>query len=90
VGFRKKKRAFLVVLFEHQSGLDRWMAFRLLRYMVGIWREPSREEPGRTGLSPILPQVFHQGQRRWKGSLRFASLLDVRPRSKGSCRPRPG
>ena len=73
----KEKEVFLYCLFEHQSEPDRWMAFRLLRYMVRIWEEELRCEPDRLRLSPILPIVLHQGERTWKVANRFRELVEV-------------
>jgi len=33
------RRAYVYLLIEHQSSSDRLMAFRMLEYMVAIWRQ---------------------------------------------------
>ena len=73
----KSGKVSLYCLFEHQSEPDRWMAFRILRYMVRIWEAQLHAEPHRRTLSPILPIVLHQSKRRWKVSVSFSSLLEV-------------
>jgi predicted transposase/invertase (TIGR01784 family) len=73
----KEKEVFLYCLFEHQSSPDRWMAFRLLRYMVRIWEKELKRGPRRTVLPPILPLVLHQGVKGWRFSRRFRSLMDL-------------
>jgi predicted transposase/invertase (TIGR01784 family) len=65
----------LYVLFEHQSSPDRWMRFRLLKYMCRIWDEGFKTEPDRQNLIPILPVVFYQGQTRWRHATQFADLF---------------
>ncbi len=52
---------FLYLLFEHQSKPDRWMRFRLLKYMCRIWDESFKQNPEQTELPLILPVVFYQG-----------------------------
>ena len=48
------------VLFEHQSTSDRWMAWRLLRYMVRIWDQWQSEHPEPRLLPLIIPIVLFQ------------------------------
>ncbi len=65
----------LYVLFEHQSKPDKWMRFRLLKYMCRIWDESFKAEPDQQELIPILPVVFYQGQTSWRYSTEFADLF---------------
>jgi predicted transposase/invertase (TIGR01784 family) len=37
--------AFFYILFEHQHNKDPWIALRLLRYMLEIWREFLAKNP---------------------------------------------
>ena len=67
---------YLYVLFEHQSSPDKWMRFRLLKYMCRIWDESFKKHPGQGELRPILPVVFYQGESRWHHSTEFADLFD--------------
>ncbi len=48
----------LYILFEHQSSPDKWMRFRLLKYMGRIWDETFRGNPTQEVLPPVLPLVF--------------------------------
>jgi predicted transposase YdaD len=63
------------IVFEHQSTVDRWMAFRLLRYMVRIWDAHLREHPEASGLPLIVPLVLYHGPRGWSASRRFVDLM---------------
>ncbi|MBP7964208.1 MAG: Rpn family recombination-promoting nuclease/putative transposase [Caldilineaceae bacterium] len=65
----------LYILFEHQSKPDRWMRFRLLKYMCRIWDESFKAEQVQQELIPILPLVFYQGKARWNYSIEFADLF---------------
>ena len=67
----------IYVLFEHQRELDRWLALRLLRYMVRIWEEFLHQQPEATQLPVIVPVVLAQNAQRWELPSEFASLLDI-------------
>ena len=71
------QNCLIYVLFEHQRELDRWLALRLLRYMVRIWEEFLREQPEATQLPVIVPVVLAQNAKRWKLSPEFLPLLDI-------------
>jgi len=65
----------LYFLFEHQSTEDRWMALRLLGYMLRIWEQHRKQHPTERLLPPILPLVLYQGAQAWTGSVEFSDLL---------------
>ena len=67
--------AHLYLLFEHQSSPDKWMRFRLLKYMCRIWDESFKQHPDQAELRPIIPLVFYQGESRWRYSTEFADLF---------------
>jgi len=69
--------AFLYILFEHQNQEDPLIGLRLLTYMVRIWNDCLRANPGTTKLPPILPLVLAQDNKPWKSSTRFADLIDI-------------
>jgi predicted transposase/invertase (TIGR01784 family) len=69
--------AFLYILFEHQNEEDPLIALRLLTYMVRIWNDNLRNNPGATKLPPILPLVLAQDNKPWKSSTRFADLVSA-------------
>jgi predicted transposase/invertase (TIGR01784 family) len=69
--------AFLYILFEHQNQEDPLIGLRLLTYMVRIWNDYLRNNPGATKLPPILPLVLAQDNKPWKSSTHFADLIDI-------------
>jgi hypothetical protein len=69
--------AFFYILFEHQHNKDPWIALRLLRYMLEIWREFLAKNPGALKLPIILPVVLAQNATVWEIPTHFASLLDL-------------
>ena len=69
--------AFLYILFEHQNQEDPFIGLRLLTYMVRIWNDHLRNNPGATKLPPVLPLVLAQDNKPWRSSTRFADLIDI-------------
>ena len=69
--------AFLFILFEHQNQEDPLIGLRLLTYMVRIWNDYLRNNPGATKLPAILPLVLAQDNKPWKSSTRLAELIDI-------------
>jgi len=65
----------LYVLFEHQSSPDKWMRFRLLKYMCRIWDASFKQHPDQKELRAIIPLVFYQGEQRWRYTTEFADLF---------------
>ncbi|MBZ4423274.1 Rpn family recombination-promoting nuclease/putative transposase [Myxococcus sp. RHSTA-1-4] len=68
----------LYVLLEHQSTVDRWMALRMLRYVVRLlerWREGHPDSPV---LPPILPLVmYHGAEGAWTAPRRVEELFGL-------------
>jgi predicted transposase/invertase (TIGR01784 family) len=75
--WRGGAEAPVYVLFEHQSSSDRWMPFRLLRYMVRIWEHWLEEHEEPKALPVIVPIVLYHGDERWSAARSFDALLDV-------------
>lgn len=75
--WRGGAEAPIYVLFEHQSSSDRWMPFRLLRYMVRIWEQWLGEHEKAKVLPAIVPVVLYHGDERWSAARGFDALLDV-------------
>jgi len=70
------KTAFLYILFEHQSSSDLWMIFRLLCYMVNIWKEYLDQNMNAEKLPVIIPVVFYHGKAGWTAAESFAGLFE--------------
>jgi hypothetical protein len=68
-GRRRGQGILIYILIEHQSEPDELMAFRVLEYVVQIYRTQIREQargrPSLRGirLQPVLPVVFYTGER---------------------------
>ncbi|MCA8977154.1 MAG: Rpn family recombination-promoting nuclease/putative transposase, partial [Planctomycetes bacterium] len=66
---------YVHILIEHSSRVSRWMAFRMLDYSVGIWRDLLRRQPKLACLPRIIPVVLHHGREGWWAETEFAELL---------------
>jgi predicted transposase YdaD len=66
------------ILLEHQSSVDRWMALRMLRYVVRQLEHWRQEHPGSALLPIIIPVVLYHGpEKAWSAALRVEELFDV-------------
>ena len=65
------------LLFEHQSTVDKWMGFRLLRYMVRIWMQWLDDHPAADRLPVIIPIVLYHGTSGWTAPMSFTDLCDL-------------
>jgi len=70
-------RVFLYVLAEHQSTVDDWMVFRMLRYMVALWKTYRAQHPEATKLPAIIPLVVHHSETGWTAPVAFEDMLDA-------------
>jgi hypothetical protein len=73
------REAFVYVLFEHQSGVDRWMPYRLLRYIGRVWEDWRRDHPRAQRLPAVIPVVLHHGKAGWTGPKGLHELIDLEP-----------
>jgi predicted transposase YdaD len=71
------RRVLIYVLAEHQSKVDPWMPFRLLCYLVAIWKGHRAEHPRAKKLPAILPIVVHHSPTGWTAPVTFEDMLDA-------------
>jgi hypothetical protein len=73
----------IYVLIEHQSEPDRLMVFRVLEYVLQIYKRQLRDWQREHGsldefhFQPVLPVVLYSGTRTWDRLPRFAELLEA-------------
>ncbi len=61
------KPGYIYTLIDHKSSQDKFTAFQLLKYMIGIWElhiKQSKEEV--LDLPIIIPMVLYHGVDKWK------------------------
>ncbi|HYO67961.1 MAG TPA: Rpn family recombination-promoting nuclease/putative transposase [Archangium sp.] len=75
---RSGQPLLLYVLLEHQSSVDRWMALRMLRYVVRQVERWRQEHPESTRLPVIIPLVMYHGpDGTWTAPRRVEDLFDL-------------
>ncbi len=68
----------LYVLLEHQSRVDRWMAPRMLRYVVRQLEHWRKTNPGSEKLPVVVPLVMYHGPDGvWSAPRRVEELFDL-------------
>jgi len=80
--------AYVFVLAEHQSSPDKLMPFRILEYIVGIWRRYLNDNGG-AGLPAVIPIVVFCDPRglRWNAPTDIADMIDLPPRMRPLLEP---
>jgi predicted transposase YdaD len=75
---RSGRSLLLYVLLEHQSSVDRWMALRMLRYVVRQLEHWRQQHPESTLLPVIIPLVMYHGpEGAWTAPRRVEELFDL-------------
>ncbi|MFL5357543.1 Rpn family recombination-promoting nuclease/putative transposase [Archangium sp.] len=75
---RTGRSLLLYVLLEHQSSVDRWMALRMLRYVVRQMEHWRQQHPESTVLPVIIPLVmFHGPEGAWTAPRRVEELFEL-------------
>jgi predicted transposase YdaD len=75
---RTGRSLLLYVLLEHQSTVDRWMALRMLRYVVRQVEHWRQQHPETTRLPVIIPLVMYHGpEGAWTASRRVEELFEL-------------
>lgn len=70
---RKNETTIYFVLLELQSKNDKMMAYRVLEYMLEIWRKYANRK---LKLPLIIPCVLYTGKSKWTGSRNFNKLVE--------------
>ena len=80
---QQRRSLTIYILIEHQSERDPMMPFRVLEYVVQIYKAQTREWRKRHSsfaglrLQPVLPVVFYTGTQRWESLGRLMDLIDL-------------
>jgi predicted transposase YdaD len=75
---RTGRSLLLYVLLEHQSSVDRWMALRMLRYVVRQVEHWRQAHPESSLLPVIIPLVMYHGpEGAWTAPRRVEDLFEL-------------
>jgi hypothetical protein len=76
-----EREMYLLLLLEHQSSVNHFMPFRVLEYMVLIWRYWLENIPKETyerrafRLPQVVPIVFYDGRGAWTADPKFSNKV---------------
>ena len=71
-----KSRVYLYILLEFQSRVDRFMALRVLGYLVDFYRDYLKGRRKISKLPPVFPIVLYNGEDKWTAATNIASLIE--------------
>jgi predicted transposase/invertase (TIGR01784 family) len=71
----KDKTAYIVVLIEFQSTMQRFMAVRVLHYMMSLYLDLMQQKDLKL-LPPIFPIVLYNGDDKWTAPVELKSLIE--------------
>ncbi len=80
------QEVFVYLLLEFQSTVDKFMAFRMLQYVIQLYHSLKKQQPGLLKLPPVFPIVLYNGEQAWTAPTQFAEL--IYPPISGSYIPR--
>ena len=67
-------KGYLYLLVEHQSTVDKWIAFRLWRYLMRLLEHYHHQYPDQA-LPLVYPLIFYNGQTPYHASTDFFELF---------------
>jgi predicted transposase YdaD len=71
------REAFLWLLFEHQSTVDHWMSWRMLRMAVHFLDAWRGQHPLARYVPAVIPIVLYNGDTPWNAPTSFIDLIDL-------------
>ena len=75
----KGKEAYIYLFIEFQSTDDRFMALRLLNYILLFYIDYLKENKNVKYLPPIFPLVLYNGERKWNAPENIRDLIEEHP-----------
>jgi predicted transposase/invertase (TIGR01784 family) len=73
----KGRPVFFYILIEFQSTIDRWMALRMLVYILLLYQDLIVKKIVKKKLPSVLPIVLYRGKRPWKAPVKLQDLVEV-------------
>ena len=81
----KESELYLYLLIEFQSTVDRFIAFRMLQYIMELYRELIYKHKSKS-LPVVFPILIYNGDKKWTAPLSLQELIEVPPVLK-QCKP---
>ncbi|MCI0493642.1 Rpn family recombination-promoting nuclease/putative transposase [candidate division KSB1 bacterium] len=70
------KEAYIFILIEFQSRVERFMALRILNYLTSFYMDYLASNHGVKMLPAIFPIVLYNGEGKWTAPVRLAELIE--------------
>lgn len=83
------RKAYIYLLCEHQSYIDRWLPFRIWQYIIRIWADDIKQKTKKRKkgnnknieneplLPLVIPMVFYHGKHPYTASTDILDLIDA-------------
>jgi len=79
------KSVYLYLLIEFQSTVDRFLSFRMLQYIMELYRELIYKHKCKR-LPVVFPILIYNGDKKWTAPVSLQELIEVPPVLK-QCKP---
>jgi predicted transposase YdaD len=73
----KGRPVYFYILIELQSSADRWMALRMLVYILLLYQDLIVKKKIRKKLPSVFPLLLYRGEREWKYPVSLRELIEV-------------
>ncbi|AUX32293.1 transposase [Sorangium cellulosum] len=70
-------RVYFYVIVEQQRDVEALMVFRMGLYMMRLWEQLVREQPGLKKLPPIMPVLVHHSDTGWTAARAFEDIVAI-------------
>ncbi len=70
------KEAYVFILIEFQSRVERFMALRILYYLIGFYMDYLASNRGVKMLPAVFPIVLYNGEGKWTAPVRLGELIE--------------
>jgi predicted transposase/invertase (TIGR01784 family) len=67
---------YVYFLVDHKSSPDRYVSFKMLRYVTAVWTSVTETELRQKKLPEVIPVVLYHGRRKWRYPLEIENLID--------------
>jgi len=74
----KDKTAYIIVLIEFQSTVQKFMAVRVLHYIMSFYLDLIKQKSLKT-LPPVFPIVLYNGKKKWTAPVELHELIENNP-----------
>jgi predicted transposase/invertase (TIGR01784 family) len=74
---KSERSALIYVLIEHQSSVDKFIAFRIWHYIHAAWKQYLEDNPDADSLPLIVPVLFYQGRPEHNAALNIRELIQA-------------